>query len=80
MAFGLTSGIFSNHADEVTMFLDTAEAGVLYVNRRRDATTGARPASRHSGLEDQRACPAKKGWARTASSNFMHELTHTVMT
>jgi 1-pyrroline-5-carboxylate dehydrogenase len=39
--YGLTSGIFTEDEDEVTTFLDTVEAGVLYVNRRVGGSTGA---------------------------------------
>jgi len=39
--YGLTAGIFSNDQQEVKEFLDKIEAGVVYVNRARSATTGA---------------------------------------
>ena len=39
--YGLTAGIFTKKEDEVKKFLDTIEAGVIYVNRRASATTGA---------------------------------------
>jgi|CXWL01.1.fsa_nt_gi 1-pyrroline-5-carboxylate dehydrogenase len=41
--FGLTAGLFSRDAAEVERFLATIEAGVIYVNRRSGATTGAWP-------------------------------------
>jgi 1-pyrroline-5-carboxylate dehydrogenase len=41
--YGLTAGIYSEDEDEVQGFLDGAQAGVLYVNRRAGATTGAWP-------------------------------------
>jgi 1-pyrroline-5-carboxylate dehydrogenase len=41
--FGLTAGLFSGDAAEVERFLEGIEAGVLYVNRRSGATTGAWP-------------------------------------
>jgi len=41
--FGLTAGIFSGDTNEVERFLDEAEAGVLYANRKQGATTGAWP-------------------------------------
>jgi 1-pyrroline-5-carboxylate dehydrogenase len=41
--FGLTAGIFSRDAAEVSRFLDRIEAGVVYVNRRSGSTTGAWP-------------------------------------
>jgi 1-pyrroline-5-carboxylate dehydrogenase len=39
--YGLTAGIFSEDQNEVNEFLDKIEAGVVYVNRSRSATTGA---------------------------------------
>lgn len=41
--YGLTAGVFSEDEAEVQRFLDRIEAGVLYVNRRAGATTGAWP-------------------------------------
>ena len=39
--YGLTSGIYSNDANEIKFFFDHIQAGVAYVNRSRGATTGA---------------------------------------
>lgn len=39
--YGLTAGIFSKDQQEINEFLDNIEAGVVYVNRTRSATTGA---------------------------------------
>jgi 1-pyrroline-5-carboxylate dehydrogenase len=41
--FGLTGGLFSHDEGEIARFFDEAQAGVLYVNRRTGATTGAWP-------------------------------------
>jgi 1-pyrroline-5-carboxylate dehydrogenase len=41
--YGLTGGLFSNDEREIERFFDEMEAGVLYVNRRSGATTGAWP-------------------------------------
>jgi len=40
---GLTGGLFSKDEREIERFFDEMEAGVLYVNRRSGATTGAWP-------------------------------------
>lgn len=40
---GLTASIFSQREDEVEAFMQRAEAGILYANRRTGATTGAWP-------------------------------------
>jgi 1-pyrroline-5-carboxylate dehydrogenase len=41
--YGLTAGVFSQDEEELDRFLDEIEAGVVYVNRRAGATTGAWP-------------------------------------
>lgn len=41
--YGLSAGIFTGDTAEQERFLDEIEAGVVYVNRREGATTGAWP-------------------------------------
>jgi 1-pyrroline-5-carboxylate dehydrogenase len=41
--YGLTAGFYSEDAGEIERFLNGIEAGVVYVNRRAGATTGAWP-------------------------------------
>ena len=41
--YGLTAGIFSEDEREVAAFFDRMEAGVVYANRRANATAGAWP-------------------------------------
>lgn len=41
--YGLTAGIFTENEAEVAEFFERAEAGVLYANRRANATAGAWP-------------------------------------
>jgi 1-pyrroline-5-carboxylate dehydrogenase len=41
--YGLTAGLFATDEREMRRFVDGIEAGVLYVNRRSGATTGAWP-------------------------------------
>ncbi len=43
VAYGLTAGIYTGRDDELELFQDRAEAGVLYANRAAGATTGAWP-------------------------------------
>lgn len=43
VVYGLTAGFYSRDQAEIDRFLARAEAGVLYVNRRSGATTGAWP-------------------------------------
>ncbi len=76
--YGLSAGIFSALDEETETFLDEIQAGVVYVNRREGATTGAWP-----GL--QSFC----GWKASGSSGkgglgpwylqgFMREQSRTV--
>jgi 1-pyrroline-5-carboxylate dehydrogenase len=41
--YGLTAGLFSREEAEIARFFERIEAGVLYVNKRSGATTGAWP-------------------------------------
>ena len=41
--YGLTAGFFSKNRTEIRQFLDGIQAGVVYVNREKGATTGAWP-------------------------------------
>jgi len=41
--YGLTAGLFAGARAEIERFLERIEAGVVYVNRRSGATTGAWP-------------------------------------
>ena len=41
--YGLTAGFFSEDEQEAATFLDTIQAGTIYVNRTSGATTGAWP-------------------------------------
>ena len=43
VAYGLTAGIYTGRDDELEVFQERAEAGVLYANRASGATTGAWP-------------------------------------
>src|SRR5437763_1467852 len=47
--YGLTAGIFTEDENEQRKFLDEIEAGVVYVNRRAGAPTGAWPGMRPFG-------------------------------
>ena len=77
--YGLTAGIYTTDPGELDLFLDRAEAGVLYANRASGATTGAWP-----GI--QSFC----GWKGSGVSNkgglgphylpqFMREQSRTIM-
>jgi 1-pyrroline-5-carboxylate dehydrogenase len=55
--YGLTAGFFSQESNEVDAFLERIQAGVVYVNRRAGATTGAWPGVQPFG-----------GWKASGSS------------
>jgi 1-pyrroline-5-carboxylate dehydrogenase len=56
--YGLTAGLFSGDAQEIGIFLETIEAGTLFVNRAAGATTG--------GWPGQQTYP---GWKGSGSTN-----------
>jgi 1-pyrroline-5-carboxylate dehydrogenase len=77
--YGLTAGFYSADEDEIRRFLDAIQAGVVYVNRRAGATTGAWPGVQPFG-----------GWKGSGSSGrasgglyyvqqFMREQSQTVI-
>lgn len=47
--YGLTAGFFSKDRKEVKYFLEHIQAGTVYVNRERGATTGAWPGNQSFG-------------------------------
>jgi len=77
--YGLTAGFYSADEGEIQRFLDGIQAGVVYVNRRAGATTGAWPGVQPFG-----------GWKGSGSSGrasgglyyvqqFMREQSQTVI-
>ncbi|MCS7324145.1 MAG: aldehyde dehydrogenase family protein [Anaerolineae bacterium] len=47
--YGLTAGLYSKDKEEIRYFLDHIQAGTIYVNRERGATTGAWPGNQSFG-------------------------------
>jgi 1-pyrroline-5-carboxylate dehydrogenase len=77
--YGLTAGVYSEDKDEVQTFLDTAEAGVLYVNRRAGATTGAWPGVQAFGGWKGSGSTGKAGLSMYYVAQFLREQSHTVV-
>jgi 1-pyrroline-5-carboxylate dehydrogenase len=77
--YGLTAGIFSEDADEQAAFLDRAEAGVLFVNRRAGATTGAWPGIQAFCGWKQSGASGKGGLGPHYLPQFMREQSRTVI-
>ena len=77
--FGLTAGLFSGDAREVEGFLDTIEAGVLYVNRRSGATTGAWPGVNPFGGWKGSGSTGKNAGGLYYLPLYMHEQVQTLV-
>ena len=78
-AYGLTAGIFSHDDAEIRRFLDTIEAGVVYVNRRAGATTGAWPGIQSFGGWKGSGSSGKSGLGPYYVMQFLREQSQTVM-
>jgi 1-pyrroline-5-carboxylate dehydrogenase len=77
--YGLTAGIFSDDEAEVRRFLDTIQAGVVYVNRRAGATTGAWPGIQSFGGWKGSGSSGKNGLGPYYVQQFLREQSQTVM-
>jgi len=77
--YGLTAGIFSRDATEVRRFMDVIQAGVLYVNRRAGATTGAWPGIQSFGGWKGSGSSGKSGLGPYYVQQFLREQSQTVV-
>ena len=77
--YGLTAGVYSEDPGEVQQFLDRAQAGVLYVNRRAGATTGAWPGVQPFGGWKGSGSTGKAGLGPYYVAQFLREQSHTVV-
>jgi 1-pyrroline-5-carboxylate dehydrogenase len=77
--YGLTAGIFSRDDAEVRQFLDTIQAGVVYVNRRAGATTGAWPGIQSFGGWKGSGSSGKSGLGPYYVQQFLREQSQTVI-
>src|SRR6266508_2391616 len=77
--YGLTAGFYSATEDEVQRFLDTAQAGVVYVNRRAGATTGAWPGVQPFGGWKGSGSSGRAGGGLYYVQQFMREQSQTVI-
>ncbi len=76
---GLTAGVYSEDPAEVQHFLDNVEAGVLYVNRRAGATTGAWPGVQAFGGWKGSGSTGKAGLSMYYVAQFMREQSRTLV-
>jgi 1-pyrroline-5-carboxylate dehydrogenase len=77
--YGLTAGIFSRDDAEVRRFLDTIQAGTVYVNRRAGATTGAWPGIQSFGGWKGSGSSGKSGLGPYYVQQFMREQSQTII-
>ncbi len=75
--YGLTAGVYTEDPAEVERFLDKIEAGVLYVNRRAGATTGAWPGIQAFGGWKGSGSTGKAGLSMYYVAQFLREQSHT---
>ena len=77
--YGLTAGIYSEDESEQERFLDTVEAGVVYVNRRAGATTGAWPGTQTFCGWKSSGSTGKGGLGPWYLPQFMREQSRTIV-
>ncbi len=77
--YGLTAGVYSEERAEIDRFLDQAAAGVLYVNRRAGATTGAWPGVQAFGGWKGSGSTGKSGLSMYYVAQFLREQSHTIV-
>ena len=78
-AYGLTAGLYSESPDEIEAFLGRIEAGVLYVNRRAGATTGAWPGIQPFGGWKASGSSGKSSGGAHYVQQFMREQSRTIV-
>jgi len=77
--YGLTAGIFSTDRSEIERFLNHIEAGVVYVNRRAGATTGAWPGIQSFGGWKGSGSSGKGGLGPYYVQQFLREQSQTLI-
>jgi 1-pyrroline-5-carboxylate dehydrogenase len=77
--YGLTAGFFSDDHEEVEHFKETIEAGVIYINRRAGATTGAWPGIQPFGGWKASGTTGKASGGLYYVQQFMREQSQTVV-
>ncbi len=78
-SLGLTAGFFSTEPSEVDEFLRGIEAGVVYVNRRAGATTGAWPGVQPFGGWKGSGSGGKAGGGPYYVQQYLREQSRTVV-
>ena len=77
--YGLTAGFFSEDPQEQQRFLNEIEAGVVYVNRKAGATTGAWPGMQPFGGWKGSGTSGKAGGGLHYVQQYLREQSQTVI-
>ena len=77
--YGLTAGLYSEDRAEIDRWLDSIEAGVVYVNRRAGATTGAWPGVQPFGGWKGSGTTGKAGGGPYYVQQYLREQSRTVV-
>jgi 1-pyrroline-5-carboxylate dehydrogenase len=77
--YGLTAGFFSKDRAEIQEWLDRIQAGVVYVNRRAGATTGAWPGVQPFGGWKGSGTSGKAGGGPYYVQQYLREQSRTVI-
>jgi 1-pyrroline-5-carboxylate dehydrogenase len=77
--YGLTAGFFSEDHEEIDRFEEAIEAGVIYINRRAGATTGAWPGIQPFGGWKGSGTTGKASGGLYYVQQFMREQSQTVV-
>ena len=77
--YGLTAGFFSDDPDEIERFEESIEAGVIYINRRAGATTGAWPGVQPFGGWKGSGTTGKASGGLYYVQQFMREQSQTLV-
>jgi 1-pyrroline-5-carboxylate dehydrogenase len=77
--YGLTAGFYSEDRAEIDRWLDSIEAGVVYVNRRAGATTGAWPGVQPFGGWKGSGTTGKAGGGPYYVQQYLREQSRTVV-
>ena len=77
--YGLTAGFFSEDKEEIDRFEESIEAGVIYINRRAGATTGAWPGIQPFGGWKASGTTGKASGGMYYVQQFMREQSQTLV-
>jgi len=77
--YGLTAGFFSDDREEISYFEEAIEAGVIYINRRAGATTGAWPGIQPFGGWKGSGTSGKASGGLYYVQQFMREQSQTLV-